>query len=239
MFSSRRVDGSHYAQYLNLDVLLDLQSPRSSAEDPWVHGDEHLFIVVHQCSELLLRQVLVDLNEAAAVMGSSSSGHDLRRCDDNLRRAGELLNLLGASMTALHSMRVGSFAAFRPLLGSASGVQSAQFHELRQVLGMAGTGKSVLFDAFEKLLAANGFEISEIFRSVDSDHIVRRVAESMLNLSEAVWQCLNQHVRLVAWTLGDARGTAGSRGVTYLEKRVAAPFDELWQARSVPFAEGA
>ena len=47
-----------YASYLRLDRLLDLQRPRSK---PAEH-DEMLFIVVHQTSELWLKQLLHELD---------------------------------------------------------------------------------------------------------------------------------------------------------------------------------
>ncbi|MEU0156557.1 tryptophan 2,3-dioxygenase family protein [Micromonospora fulviviridis] len=233
-----RVGGSDYADYLNLELLLQLQHPRCSRIDRWVHGDEHFFIVVHQCSELMLRQILIDLKDAGDAMTPPSDG-DLRWCIDNLKRSAESLRLLGSLMSALHFMRVKSFASFRPLLGKASGAQSSQFRELRLVLGLSGNRDGALFDAFRKLVSDRGCELGDVFSQLDVDHVLHRIAEAMLNLSEAVWQCLTEHVRLAAWMLGDAAGTGGSSGVGYLEKRIAAPFEPLWRARSVAHVGGA
>ncbi|MFD4637083.1 tryptophan 2,3-dioxygenase family protein [Lentzea sp. NPDC058436] len=227
-----RNGGSDYAEYLRLAPLLDLQHPRYPAEDAWTHGDEHLFIVVHQSCELMLRQVLIDLRQAARVMSSPDSGRDLEMCVGNLRRSGEVVGLVTGLTSGLYSMRVDSFASFRPLLGNASGAQSAQFRELRLVLGLSGERNGLLFEAFEALLADTGCQIGDVFTGLSPDHVVRRVADAMLTLSESVWQWQNQHLRLAAWMLGDAGGTAGSSGAAYLERRTAAPFGTLWRARS-------
>jgi tryptophan 2,3-dioxygenase len=60
-----------YRDYLELDTLLDLQRPRVPAgTGTRVRAAEHLFIIVHQCCELWLAQILLDLRQAAAALAA-------------------------------------------------------------------------------------------------------------------------------------------------------------------------
>lgn len=239
MNSNAPARSGNYADYLSLGTLLNLQHPRTSGADSWMFGDEHLFIVLHQCSELLLRQVLIDLDSVIVTMRSAGAFDNLRECVDNLQRCAELLKLFSSAMSALRTMRIGSFASFRRLLGKASGAQSAQFHALRSVLGLNTERTSTLYHAFRALVENSGREIDEVFTRLDRDHMLRRTADAMLALSDAAWQCQAEHVRLAAWMLGEVPGTAGTSGVEYLATRTAAPFYPLWGARSAVHAQGA
>ncbi|MFC5171010.1 tryptophan 2,3-dioxygenase family protein [Streptomyces mutomycini] len=114
-----------YATYLRLDELLSLQQPLTPAEQRDLSDSERLFIVVHQASETLLSQVLVDLRHI-----------DAHRCgqqcfSQRVERAARLVDALAGQLTLLHrTLRREDFLRFRDRFGTASGLDSEQFKEL-------------------------------------------------------------------------------------------------------------
>ncbi len=114
-----------YATYLHLDELLSLQRPMTPAEQQDLSDSERLFIVVHQVSETLLSQVLVDLRHLEA-------GRCVQSCHTyRAERAIRLIDSLDGQLTLLRrTLRREDFHNFRDRFGTASGVQSTQFNEL-------------------------------------------------------------------------------------------------------------
>ncbi|MEG3630575.1 tryptophan 2,3-dioxygenase family protein [Streptomyces poriticola] len=114
-----------YATYLRLDELLSLQHPLTPAEQRDLSDSERLFIVVHQASETLLSQALVDLRH----IGAGPCG---QQClTDRTERATRLVDALAGQLTLLHrTLRREDFLAFRDRFGTASGLESEQFMEL-------------------------------------------------------------------------------------------------------------
>lgn len=114
-----------YASYLRLDELLSLQHPLTPADQSELVDSERLFIVVHQASETLLSQVLVDLRHV-----------DDGRCGDGclsrrVERASRLVDALAGQVRLLHqTLPQEDFLRFRDRFGTASGLDSAQFKEL-------------------------------------------------------------------------------------------------------------
>ncbi|WP_257902564.1 tryptophan 2,3-dioxygenase family protein [Saccharothrix obliqua] len=114
-----------YARYLRLPDLLSLQHPLTPPDDHAARDAERLFIVVHQASEVLLGQALVDLRRVAADR-PGAPGRDHRR-----ERAVRFVDALTDHLRLLRkTLRREDFAAFRHRFGGASGMQSRQFHEL-------------------------------------------------------------------------------------------------------------
>ncbi|MFB4193804.1 tryptophan 2,3-dioxygenase family protein [Streptomyces carpaticus] len=114
-----------YATYLRLDELLALQDPLTPRDQRDLRDSERLFIVVHQASETLLSQVLVDLRHLdTGPCGPACRAH---RTD----RAVRLIGALEGQLTLLRrTLRREDFLAFRDRFGTASGLQSEQFREL-------------------------------------------------------------------------------------------------------------
>ncbi|MFB7896258.1 tryptophan 2,3-dioxygenase family protein [Streptomyces xiamenensis] len=127
-----------YATYLRLDELLSLQQPLTPVEQRDVSDSERLFIVVHQASETLLSQVLVDLRHIDA--GQCEPACYAHRSN----RATRLIDALEGQLTLLRgTLRREEFLAFRDRFGTASGLQSEQFRELFTLtrrLAADGTG---------------------------------------------------------------------------------------------------
>lgn len=117
-----------YSGYLHLDTLLGLQQPLS---EPAEH-DELLFIIVHQTSELWLKQLLAEIDK----IGADLSDNHLFRVISALGRTGRIFDVLIDQLHVLESMTPLSFHRFRDRLDSSSGFQSMQFRELEFALGM-------------------------------------------------------------------------------------------------------
>lgn len=136
--------GMTYATYLHLDELLSLQHPLTPVTLQDEHDDERLFIVVHQSSETLLSQVLVDLRHIAAnECGQRCFAH-------RAERATRLIDALEGQLTLMrHTLKPEDFLRFRDRIGMASGLQSEQFHELfalTERLMPGGTGHFLSVD---------------------------------------------------------------------------------------------
>ncbi|MFE0107444.1 tryptophan 2,3-dioxygenase family protein [Streptomyces sp. NPDC059009] len=160
-----------YGTYLNLPQLLSLQVPSAAH----VH-DERLFITVHQVQELWFAQLLAELTDARDAMQDG----DPRQARARLARSLTIVRSLITGLTPLRTMPPAAFHAFRGELGTASGAQSAQFHEIEAVYGAQWcqdrpipSGLSdeeqerlrrrrsdpTLWDAFLALLRKSGFEV--------------------------------------------------------------------------------
>lgn len=116
-----------YADYLKLDQLLDLQSPRSTPPE----HDEMLFIVIHQVYELWFRLML---HEFEKIKRDFSAG-DLYAAIHTLKRCRTIMKTLVGQIDILETMTPMSFTSFRDRLDTASGFQSVQFRELEFMLG--------------------------------------------------------------------------------------------------------
>ncbi|MFB7241923.1 tryptophan 2,3-dioxygenase family protein [Streptomyces populi] len=220
-----------YAAYLKLDDLLKLQEPRTpdDAADLTTVLSEQFFIVSHQTCELWLKQILGDL---AAVEGNflTMTTTDLERSVDLLCRAGELLRLLHEQLMALERLPLEDFVRFRQYLGTASGAQSSQSHELERVLGSASRSGS-LFLAFRAGLERIGADLEEIVGAGVAAGPFHRVVEAMLRVGNGYFQWKIGHVGLVTKMIGEQSGTAGTSGVAYLMDRATMPFTELHELR--------
>ncbi|WP_328316137.1 tryptophan 2,3-dioxygenase family protein [Streptomyces sp. NBC_00388] len=220
-----------YAAYLRLDDLLKLQEPRTAGEDADLATvlSEQFFIVSHQTCELWLKQILGDL---AAVEGNflTMTTADLERSVDLLYRASELLRLLHEQLMALERLPLEDFAHFRQYLGSASGAQSSQSHQLERVLGNARQPGS-LFLAFRTGLDRMGADLEEIVGAGVEAGSLHRVIEGMLRVGNGYFQWKIGHVGLVTKMIGEQRGTAGTSGAAHLMDRATMPFTELHELR--------
>jgi len=118
--------GMTYAEYLELDSLLSAQHPRSDLHD------EMLFIVIHQTKELWLKQMLHELGLACALVRSNHFAPAYKA----LARISRIQAVMTLSWDVLATLTPVDYSAFRNVLGTSSGFQSAQFRELEFRLGL-------------------------------------------------------------------------------------------------------
>ena len=168
--------GMTYAEYLKLGDLLSAQQPLSDLHD------EMLFIVIHQTKELWMKQMLHELEYAIRLVDEDSFAPAYKA----LARVGRIQSVMTLSWDVLSTLTPVDYLAFRDVLGTSSGFQSAQFRELEFRLAIkdpaylahyeAGTparerleralGLPSLRDAAANALERAGFDLED--RSVDA-----------------------------------------------------------------------
>jgi len=120
---SSYLDGLLYADYLtywdyiHLDTLLSLQSPKTSLKD------EVIFIIYHQITELYFRLILWESNQLA--------DNENLEVDEYIMRVKRIINyfqnLVNSFDIMVDGMEKDQFLKFRMALLPASGFQSAQY----------------------------------------------------------------------------------------------------------------
>lgn len=134
-------DGVYYAQYLQLDKLLDAQVLESARRGTPVH-DEHLFIVVHQTYELWFKQILFELDAVLRIFREDRvNERDMGSVVAHLRRIVEIERVLLHQIDVLETMTPLDFLDFRSMLVPASGFQSVQFRQLENRLGLPASAR--------------------------------------------------------------------------------------------------
>lgn len=135
----------YYGDYLQLEKLLDSQSPLSLKYADATNGechDEMLFIVVHQVYELWFKQILHDLNAIIDIFDKDFVPEsDLSGVVQKLERIKKIQALLVGQFDVLETMTPMDFLEFRDLLIPASGFQSTQFREIEIKLGLSTSGR--------------------------------------------------------------------------------------------------
>jgi tryptophan 2,3-dioxygenase len=118
--------GMTYADYLDLGDLLGAQKPQSTLHD------EMLFIVIHQTKELWMKQMLHELDLAIGLVETDSFAPAYKA----LSRISRIQSVMTLSWDVLSTLTPVDYLAFRDVLGTSSGFQSAQFRELEYRLGL-------------------------------------------------------------------------------------------------------
>jgi tryptophan 2,3-dioxygenase len=120
-----------YAGYLQLDRLLSAQAPLTGTGSTPPNHDEMLFIIQHQTSELWLKLMIHELRAAIRLV----QGDRLEGCFKILARVKLIQKQLFEQWAVLETLTPSEYEAFRPVLGSASGFQSAQYRAVEFLLG--------------------------------------------------------------------------------------------------------
>lgn len=118
--------GMTYADYLRLKDLLGAQRPLSGLHD------EMLFIIIHQTKELWMKQMLHELQHAIGLVEADSFAPAYKA----LARVSRIQSVMTLSWDVLATLTPVDYLAFRDVLGTSSGFQSAQFRELEYRLGL-------------------------------------------------------------------------------------------------------
>jgi len=228
--------GMTYADYLRLGDLLSAQQPRSDLHD------EMLFIVIHQTKELWLKQMLHEVALACALVRADRFAEAYKA----LSRVSRIQAVMTMSWDVLATMTPVDYSAFRHVLGTSSGFQSAQFRELEYRLGIkdpkflqyqeggdegqarlrAALDEPSLWDEANAALARAGFPIDgsdairaswlAVYRDPDTWFDLYQLAEKLVDLDDALAGWRHKHVLTVERIIGGKTGTGGSAGVAYL-----------------------
>ncbi len=249
-------DPLSYGSYLKINELLQLQRPLS---DP-AHHDEMLFIIIHQVYELWFKQLLHELEAAAAAIDKD----EVLRAGKHFRRIHTIQHLLEEQVDILETMTPQEFNQFRDHLNPASGFQSVQFREIEFLSGLrrADVLKQLeldpaqrsrlerrmdepsLYDRVQGLLKRRGFaigshdELIEALRRIYSDESTHydlyMLLEQLIEFDERFLLWRSRHIRMVERMIGSKRGTGGSSGVEYLASTLNYKlFPELWEVRTL------
>lgn len=219
-----------YSIYLRLRELLALQVPVGPASLPMhAQAAEHFFIVVHQAFELWFKQQLLDLRCATDALGADETEVAL----EHLLRVAAIQRLLNDQMLLLNHLPPRGFLEFRPSLGTASGSESGQFHQVQHALGLRSMDESPLWLAFQGALERAALDLDTLYRDPSRGGALYRAAEALVDISELNWLMAAIHVRTADRAIGDRPGTAGTSGVTYLmEALKEKAFPALWAVRT-------
>ena len=128
----------YYANYLELNKILDAQHPESFKINQPAH-DEMLFIIVHQAYELWFKQILFELEFVCNVFKKEKiddNSEDLNLVRHRLHRVVRILELLNQQVGLMDTMTPFDFFEFRNLLTPSSGFQSLQFRLVETMLGL-------------------------------------------------------------------------------------------------------
>ncbi|MCB0300076.1 MAG: tryptophan 2,3-dioxygenase [Calditrichaeota bacterium] len=126
----------NYSGYLQLDRILDSQSPISEQVGKPSH-DEMLFIVIHQTYELWFKQILHELESVITMFREKYvDERNIGIAVQRLHRIVEIEKVLIDQIRILETMTALDFLDFRGYLSPASGFQSFQFRMLEIRLGL-------------------------------------------------------------------------------------------------------
>lgn len=126
----------YYADYLQLDKLLDSQHRKSKEYGKPAH-DEMLFIIVHQAYELWFKQIIFELNSVIDMFDDDKvDERNIGIAISRLDRITEIQRLLIEHLRVLETMTPLDFLDFRDFLVPASGFQSVQFRTIENKLGL-------------------------------------------------------------------------------------------------------
>jgi tryptophan 2,3-dioxygenase len=131
-------DEMYYHDYLQLDKILNAQSPESCKQNLPAH-DEMLFIIIHQAYELWFKQLHHEMDSVLIIMKKpalNDNSPELQTVVHRLNRVAVILRVLVHQVDILETMTPMDFLDFRDILRPASGFQSWQFKELEAKLGL-------------------------------------------------------------------------------------------------------
>lgn len=236
--------GMTYADYLHLDELLEAQRPLSDLHD------EMLFIVIHQTKELWLKQMLHEVALATSLVRQDRFAEAYKA----LSRVSRIQSVMTLSWEVLATLTPVDYSAFRDVLGTSSGFQSAQFRELEYRLGIkdpkfldyyeggsAGHARLVqamadpsLWDeANAALERAGAGSWLAVYQDADKWFELYQLAEKLVDVDDALAAWRHKHVLTVERIIGMKMGTGGSAGAAYLRSTLdKRAFPELWSLRT-------
>jgi tryptophan 2,3-dioxygenase len=236
--------GMTYADYLHLDDLLSAQKPVSDLHD------EMLFIIIHHSKELWLKQMLHEVALAITLV----EGNRFAEAYKALSRVSRIQSVMTLSWDVLATLTPVDYSAFRDVLGTSSGVQSAQVRELEYRLGFmdpkfvddyeGGTAgharltkaleEPSLWDVADAARRKAGAESwLAVYKDADRWFELYQLAEKLVDIDDALAAWRHKHVLTVERIIGLKRGTGGSSGAAYLRSTLdKRAFPELWSLRT-------
>ena len=171
-------DRLSYAGYLRLDLLLAAQQPLSGRQGASPRHDEMLFIIQHQTSELWMKLLIHELKAAVRHVQADALAANFKI----LARVKLIQKQLFEQWAVLETLTPSEYDAFRPVLGSSSGFQSAQYRAIEFLLGNKNAATLEVFHHDRAALA----ELEALLRAPSLyDQFLRHLARRGLPVPRA------------------------------------------------------
>ncbi|MEV8396713.1 tryptophan 2,3-dioxygenase family protein [Streptomyces niveus] len=209
-----------YADLLRLPALLEASRSDAAA------SHMALFLVPHQVAELCFSLMQRRLDDASAALAA----RDGQTAAEMVRPLPALMRTVAAQFDILHGLSPTAFESVRKAVGSASGIQSAQWrrieytcgHRDRRHLATAGWSaeeRAGLLDQLARPSLAERFAAFTADPGDDPENIrwAVPVGADLRALAHVVTQWRLAHVRIAGRFVGNRPGTAGTAGVEYLQ----------------------
>ncbi|MFE5847611.1 tryptophan 2,3-dioxygenase family protein [Streptomyces niveus] len=213
-----------YRDHLRLDALLPAVRTDS---DPYTA----IFLVPHQGCEVHFDLMLTLIREA----GDALAAGDGERAADMVRPLPSLMSLVIGAFDVLAKLPVERFERVREAMGTASGIQSAQWRAVEYACGRRDERHLYTpgFTAEEQAMLRQQLAATSLFdqfttfaAAADSPShaaLVREIRTDLVAFGRAVSRWRIAHVDIAVRLLGDRPGTAGTTGVAYLRAAAARP----------------
>ena len=155
-----------YDSYLQLDKILDAQSPLSNKVGKPIH-DETLFIIIHQIYELWFKQIIHEIDSIIDYFSNLSIQEtNINTIVSRLDRIHHIQKIANDQISILKSMTPMDFLEFRDLLNPASGFQSAQFRIIENSLGLKNEERLKFSKHdYKKFLSKSDVKIAEKYEN--------------------------------------------------------------------------
>jgi tryptophan 2,3-dioxygenase len=213
-----------YEKYIRTDELLALQK---KPEELSCH-DELQFQIVHQASELYMKQVEHELRFFAVLIAEDKTP----RAVTALRRVGTIQRVLLHSIDLLDTMAPTDYMTIRLGLGRGSGQESPGFRTMLKLPG------EVVWPAFEAFLARQGVTVRQIYDHPHDHHTLFQLCESLLDYDQLLQTWRYRHLMLVYRIIG--AGTPSLKGKhsdLLMHGMKTRFFPDLWDVREDVFGD--
>ncbi|AYC28685.1 tryptophan 2,3-dioxygenase [Paenisporosarcina cavernae] len=162
-----------YGEYLHLDQLLTAQDGLSD------HHDEHLFIIIHQVSELWMKLILHEMQAAI----TNIENDQLQPAFKQLARVSRIQTQIIQAWDVLATLTPAEYMEFRHMLGNASGFQSYQYRMIEFALGYKTSHVLKIYEKDPVLLEA----LTKSYHSPGLyDVAISKLAKAGLPIDQAV-----------------------------------------------------
>lgn len=208
-----------YEKYLRTVELLGLQ--KSAAES--VSPEELLFQVTHQASELWMKLMLKELNQAIDYMAADNLWMALR----SFRLVHDCQRLLITQVDLIaNHISIVEYGKIRTVLGQGSGMESPGFNRLLEMAPRLG-------EAFNQLLVRRNTTIRDIYTHYQQQIELHTFCEALMDYDDLFHKWRAHHMALVARTIGTESNSLKGLATQVLQKGVKTRFfPDLLEIRS-------
>lgn len=227
--SQNNVEGTYYGDYLQLEKLLDTQSPMSAKLGNEQH-DETLFIIVHQVYELWFKQIIHEMHSLVEIFSEKSvDDHKLGTVVARLERINRIQQLLMGQLDVMETMTPMDFLEFRDLLVPASGFQSAQFREIEILMGLRTSDRKAVDREYflGRLNTKDRERLQEIEKRPSILELVEKWLERVPFTEDATFNFWDEYKKTVYSMLNQDEQTIRKNAAQMGEKYLAIQLENL------------